>query len=103
MRATGTAHAVREDFKNNKLVGARLIQYLPIPAPLVRPPPGAIAAELGLRDAVSDTDLLRRCTTFQPNLFSSFGGDTTRTDRQTDRQTDSKLRSASREKLAKNI
>ena len=47
--------------------------------------PGAIATKM--RDAVSVT-ALHLCAKFQQNLFSSFRGDASQTDRQTDRQTD---------------
>jgi len=89
----------------NKLVSTVLTQYLPRSVNVVVLPssewvwnngcqrealstqenhifssPGAITTEM--RDTVSTTDI-RPCTEFQPNPFSSFGGDASQTDRQT--------------------
>ena len=47
-------------------------------APLVGPTPGVITSKMG--DTVSSTDL-RPCAKFLQDLFSSFGGDATPTDR----------------------
>jgi len=50
--------------------------------------PGAINLHQNAKcSVVSGTDF-RLCANFQPNLFSSFGGDACQTDRQNDRQND---------------